>query len=170
MISVSSTINWLGQKVTDFVYGEIDQRMNRIGQAWLSQAQATVHVDTGEMRAGLFYRAENRTLVLGGTSPHTIFEEYGTRYRPPHPKLREALLKVGSTFGFNLELEFAAPSSGTWQGLYAHKNTYVMPSSLQPRPLTRAQHEHVKKHLIPVSQRLYKGNVKRAKMRVRKLG
>lgn len=168
MINVSSVFNWFGDKVTAGVLGLVDRELEQKGQRWLAITRATVHVQTGEMRAGLFYKVENHTLIVGDTSPHAIFEELGTRYRPGHPAMREALLEIGTIFGGDLELQFAAPTAGTWQGMYYHKGSYITPSGIQPRPLTQAQHRHVQQHLVPVSKALHRGNVRRARMRVRK--
>jgi hypothetical protein len=166
MISVTSTINWLGQKVIDGVLGDIDIRMNRAGQKFVDQVHATVHVKTGAMRAGAFYRVEDRTLILGDTAPHTMFEAFGTRFRPGHPQYLEAINSIGSTLGFDLEMNFVVPHISS--PLIAHGGRFIVPSAIQPKPLTQAQHRHVRENLAPALKRLHRGNVKKAKMRVRR--
>lgn len=168
MIGVSSAFTWLGNKVADEVFGEIDQRLTRAGHAWQARAMALAPVKTGALRNSLYFRVENRTLTVGVGVRWGVFQEFGTRTIPPHPYMRPALNELGRIFGAELGMEFAAPGSGQWQGIFAHQGSFVVPSGIQPRPLTRAQHEHVRKHLMPTSRRLHKGNVKRARMVVRR--
>lgn len=165
MINVSSAFQWFGDRVTDLVLGEVNDRLERAGQQFVARASATVHVDTGEMRAGLFYRVEGRTLVLGDTSSHSLFEAAGTRYRAGHPQLFEAINSIGSIFGTNLELDFAVPSIAS--PVLAHGGHMIVPSGIQPKPLTQAQHRRVQANQAEY-RRHYRGNVKRAKMRVRR--
>lgn len=168
MIGVKSAFAWLGQKVSDEVFGEIDNRLTRAGYAWQARAEQLAPVKTGALRSSLYFRVADRTLTVGVGVGYGIFQEFGTRNIRPHPYIRPALNELGWLFGAELGMEFAAPGMGTWQGIYAHQGSFVVPSGIQPRPLTRAQHEHVRKHLMPTSKRLHKGNVKKAKMTVRR--
>lgn len=165
MFSVTSAINWAGNKVTDFVYGEIDQRLNKAGQKFVDTVHATVHVKTGEMRAGAYYRVENRTLVLGDTSPHTIFEALGTRYRPGHPQYLDAINSIGPLLGADVHLDFVVPQITS--PVLAHAGRMIVPGAIHPRPLTQAQHRQVQANQAAYRKR-YKGVVKRARLRVRR--
>lgn len=172
-MGISSSFTWLGQRVTDALLGDIDMRLHQAGQAVVTEAKALVHVDTGATRASIGYRIENRTLVIYVGQPSGIFLEYGTRHSRPYPYLRPALSAVGRIFGGSIEMEFNSLASGAgagWQGIHAVGRGFVVPSAIQPRPLTQAQHRHVQKHLVPTSKKLWHGNVKRAKLRVRRFG
>lgn len=168
MINVSSTLSWLGDKVADALFGEIDRRLTQAGEAWQTQAQSLAPVKTGALRSSLYYRVEARTLVVGVGVPYGIFQEFGTRNVPPHPYMRPALNDLGRMLGAELGMEFNMGGGGPWQGLYAHGGTFVEPSAIQPRPLTGRQRAHVRSSLMPTSKRLHRGNVKRAKMVVRR--
>lgn len=167
MINVTSSLQWFGDKITDLVLGEATDRLERAGQRFVAAVHGTVHVDTGEMRAGAFYRVEGRTLILGDTSRHTLFEAAGTRYRAGHPQFFEAINSIGSIFGASLELDFAVPHIAS--PVIAHGGRMIVPSGIQPRPLTQAQHRRVQANQAEY-RRHYRGNVKRAKMRVRRGG
>ncbi len=161
---VLNSFNWLGDQVKARIYGDIDTRMRMAGQSIVTRAQALAHVDTGEMRAGIgfIYNQSTHTLQIYADAPHSIFEEFGTRYHIPHPYIRPALIEAGRLMGINLEIGFAniphinAP-------MYAHQAGFAYP----PR-LTARQRQHVATHLGPTSRRLYRGNVRRAKIRVRR--
>ena len=170
MISVSSTFSWLGDRVLTTVLGDLDRRMVAAGNQGLVVMQSLAPRKTGYLASQEGFQVVDHTLVFYFGAPYDIFQEFGTRTIRPHPHIRPGLQAIGRTLGFDIELNFNAPGAGAWQGLYAHQGTFIAPSGIQPRPLTRAQHEHVRKHLIPTSKRLHKGNVKRAKMRVRRWG
>ena len=167
-MGVTSTFQWLGQQVIDLVLGDIDMRLRQAGDAWLAESRALAPKKTGFLAAQEGYLVRDRTLVLQMGAFYDIFQEFGTRTIRPTPHVRPAMAAIGRLFGGSIEMEFNTLSSATWQGIYAHQAGFVVPSAIQPRPLTRAQHEHVRKHLLPVSKALFKGNVKRAKFRVRK--
>lgn len=157
-----------GQSVTDLVFGQIDQRLEHAGQQWLTIARNLSPVRTGELQTGLYYRVENRTLVVGGHAPYTIFVDRGTRNRMGQFFIEEALLQIGPLFGAGVEIDFVTPHIAS--PLLAHQGTYVVPSGSQPRPLTQAQHRHVQENLVPAARRYHRGVVKRARIRVRRIG
>lgn len=169
-MGITSSFTWLGQRVSDALLGDIDMRLHQAGAAVIAEAQALAPVRTGALRSSINYRVENRTLVISVGQIYGVFQEYGTRTIPPHPFIRPALAAAGRVFGGSIEMEFNAMSSATWQGIYSVGSGFVVPSGIQPRPLTQAQHRHVQQHLVPTSKRLHKGNVKRAKLRVRRFG
>ncbi len=163
MISVTSTINWLGQKVLDGVLGDIDMRLRQGGEAWLAESRALAPVKSGRLRAEEGYRVENRTLILMMGAPYDIFQEFGTRTIRPHPHVRPAMAAIGRIFGGDIEMNFNTMATGMWTGIHAFEGGFVVPKNL-----TAKQRMHVQRHLLPVSKRLHRGNVKRAKMRVRR--
>jgi hypothetical protein len=169
-MGVTSTFQWFGQRVTDALLGDIDMRLRQAGEAVVAEARALAPVRTGALRSSIHYTVADRTLVIGVEVPWGVFQEFGTRFMRPHPYLRPALAAAGRVFGGSIEMDFAsigASSAAGWQGIHAVGAGFVVPSGIQPRPLTRAQHEHVRKHLMPVSKRLHRGNVARARLRVR---
>jgi hypothetical protein len=167
VIDVTSSFKWLGNQVVDAVLGDVNVRLNRTGQQWLSIVQAIAPVDTGALRAGLFYRVEGRTLTVGGTASHTIFSDRGTRNQPGQFFIERALNQVGSVLGAEIGIEFNVPYIVS--PVLSHQDRMIVPSSIQPRPLTQAQHRRVQGNQAAM-RRHYRGNVKRAKVRVRRIG
>lgn len=165
MIDVKAAFRWAGNAVIDTVMGEIDQRLHQVGSRWLSIAQGLAPVDTGELRAGLYYRVENRTLVLGGTAGHTLFVDRGTRNMAGRWFIENALHQVEPLFGAGLTLEFNVPHIAS--PVIAHQGRMIAPSGIQPRPLTREQHRRVQANQAAY-KRHHRGNVKRAKVVVRR--
>lgn len=165
MIDVKSSFRWLGDRAIDLVMGDINARLNQVGSRWLSIAQSLANKDTGAMAAGLYYRVEDRTLVLGGTQPYTLFQDRGTRNIAGHWFIENALHQVEPLFGAGLRMEFTIPH--IISPVYAHEGRMIVPSGIQPRPLTRAQHRRVQGNQAAY-RRHYRGNVKRAKMVVRR--
>lgn len=165
MINVKSAFNWLGNKVVDAVLGEIDDRLNRAGARFVQRAQALSPVRTGALRAGVYYRVQDRTLVVGDTQSYSLFVEFGTRHMAPRPFIRPALNDLGRLFGADLEMEFGVRNYAN--PILAHPRPNVLFQT--PPTLTAKQLAHVRKHLVPTSERLRKGrNVRRAKMTVRR--
>lgn len=163
MINVSSTFQWFGDRVLNAVLGDIDARMVTAGNQWLSISRSLAPVRTGELRAREDFQVVDHTLVLILGAPWDVFQEFGTRTLAPRPHVRPALAAIGRTLGFDVEMHFNRPGGSTWGGIHATEGGFVV-----PKGLTRGQRLHVQRHLVPMSQRLHRGNVKRAKVRVRR--
>ena len=146
----------------------ITERLQVAGTAWLARSRALAPVRTGRLRDEEDFIVEGNRLRLILGAPYDIFQEFGTRYIRPHPHVRPALNEIGRIFGAHITMDFNTMSSAAWQGVYHHKGQYIVPSAIQPKPLTAKQRAHVAKHLVPSGKQHYKGNVKRAQMRVRK--
>ena len=159
---------WLGDQVENVLRQNIDERLQAAGATWLSLSRSMAPKKTGFLAAEEGFTVANGVLTLVMGAPYDIFQEFGTRNIRPHPHVRPALNAISRILGSEVVMDFNTIGPSTWQGLHAHKGTFIKPSSIQPRPLTRAQHEHVRKHLMPVSAALHRGNVKRAKFRVRR--
>jgi hypothetical protein len=166
-MGITSSFSWLGQRVTDAVLGDMDKRLHLAGQRWLAAVEPITPVRTGELRAGLFYRVENRTLIVGGTALHTLFVDRGTRFMAGQWFIERALNEIGSVFGASLEMEFTVPHIVS--PVLSHGGRMIAPSGIQPRPLTQAQHRRVAANQA-MGRNLHRGNVKRAKVRVRRFG
>lgn len=56
------------------------------------QARGYAHVITGEMRdKTVAHKLSDTEAEVVSTSDHAEFEEFGTRFRPPHPFIRPAM-------------------------------------------------------------------------------
>lgn len=164
MISlIQSGFQWLGDQVVQAVNRDIDLMLNQAGTLWLQRSQALAPVRTGRLRAEEDYQVADRTLVLIMGAPYDIFQEFGTRNIPPHPHVRPALNEMSRIFGTSVEMVFNRPGGSQWSGIHAHEGGFVLPHDLTPK-----QRAHVARHLLPVSKSLHRGNVRRAKFRVRR--
>lgn len=155
------SFQWLGSQVTGFVDRLVEQKLRASGAEWLAISRSLAPVDTGRLRAEEDFRVIGKTLTLIMGTPYDIFQEFGTRYIRPHPHVRPALNAIGRIWGTTIEMEFAAPQIA--RPIFAHKGGFVVPQELTPK-----QRHHVVTHLLPTSRRLHRGNVKRAKFRVRR--
>lgn len=73
------------------VLESIQNGLERCGQLVTEEAKRRVCVDTGELQRSIGYSAEDYDLSIFAEADHAIFEEMGTRYRPPHPYLQISL-------------------------------------------------------------------------------
>ena len=160
--SVGSSISWLGDKVTTWVNQQVDRKMVDAGNAFVVRAQSLAPVKTGTLRASIDYQVIGRTLTIIIGAPWGIFQEFGTRTIPPHPFIRPALNEINRIFGTDVEILFNRPGGSQWGGIFAHQGGFILPHNL-----TAKERAHVAKHLLPVSKKFHRGNVKRAKFRVR---
>ena len=162
---------WFGQQVKDWVLQKVDDRLHQTGDRIVSRAQQLAPVDTGALRNSISYIVAGeglvRTLVIDVGMPYGIYQEYGTRNISPHPFIRPALLEIGRLWGIDVQMTFAHGGPTTWQGVYHTQGRYVVPSAIQPKPLTPKQRVHVENRLAPSGKAMHRGNVRRAKMRVR---
>lgn len=56
------------------------------------QARDYAHVITGEMRdKTVAKKVSDEEAIVDSYSDHAAYEEFGTRYRPPHPFIRPAI-------------------------------------------------------------------------------
>jgi hypothetical protein len=163
LINASATLKWFGRQVQDALLGDLDQRLEQAGAAWLAMSRSLAPVKTGRLRAEEGYRVRDGTLTLIMGAPYDIFQEFGTRNIPPHPHVRPAMAAIGRVFGGTIALQFNTLARGPWTGIHAVGGGFVV-----PRGLTAKQLHHVRSRLLPVSQRLHRGNVRRARMTVRR--
>lgn len=162
---------WLGEQVLHTVEERLFHNLGAMAQAVVADTQARAHKRTGFMASEETYilnRANLSVSFIAGAG-YDIFEEFGTRYRVPHPHWRPALNTVGPIYGFQTEFIFQnvpqihAPILAAGAGFHL------------PSTLTKKQLKHVREHLLPVSKHYhYLGNpykkeltnVGRNKMRV----
>lgn len=163
MIFASSTFQWLGDKVLGAVLGDIDRRMVDAGNRGLAVMQAMAPRRTGFLASQESFAVVDHTLVFRFGAPYDVFQEFGTRYIRPHPHIRPGLRAIGHTLGFDIELQFNRPGGPQWHGIFATGGMTVVPRGLSGHRLA-----HVRQHLATTNKRLHRGNVKKAKMVVRR--
>ncbi len=169
-------IQWFGAKFLRDIEARVDKGLVHAGEAVVSKARQYAPVDTGELRDSIRYEINGsggaaklsmggwttagKTLTIIVDALYGMYQEFGTRYIPPHPYIRPALNEVGKVFGAELGMSFnVMPMTNP---LYAVEAGFTHPPTL-----TSKQKAHVREHLLPASKRHYKGNVRKAKMKVR---
>jgi HK97 gp10 family phage protein len=178
-------IQWFGDRFAREVSDRVDRDLEAAGERWLMISRSLAPFRTGRLRAEEDYEVvsaaesgikitwgglttRNKTLRLIMGAPYDIFQEFGTRYMRPHPHVRPALNRV-RIFGAAISMDFARPRPSVWGGLYATGAGFAMPgANRRLGRLTAQQEEHVRRHLIPVSRQHWRGNVRRARMTVRR--
>jgi HK97 gp10 family phage protein len=158
-------VEWNGQQVMDEVHNRIRNGMLASAEQVVSIARSLAPKKTGRLAMGLGYDFNDAelTVVFTAEAPWSIFQEYGTRYIPPHPYLRPAINHVFSqTFGINTEMAFLNTPHIN-QPILAHGAGFHLPPTLTAKQLA-----HVREHLLPTSKRYYVGAVSRTRMHVRK--
>jgi len=166
---MANVFTWLGDRVLQAVGYDIDARLQAGGAAWLQRSRALAPVRTGELRAREGFEVSNHTLTLIMGAPYDVFQEFGTRNTRPHPHVRPALNAISVPWGGSVVMDFNRLGGSLWAGMYAHQAGFVEPGpSKRYGKLTPRQREHVRRHLMPVSRQFYRGNVRRARFRVRR--
>lgn len=159
---VGGAVSWLGNQVETWVNQQIDRKLNEAGAAWLARSRSLAPVRTGYLRSQEDYQIIGRTLTLIMGASYDIFTEFGTRRMMPMPHVRPALQEMKRIFGTDVELYFNRPGGSTWGGVYAHGGELALPHGL-----SRKERAHLAKHVLPVVKKFHRGNVRRAKIRVR---
>lgn len=148
---------------------EINDSINAQGLA-LSQrieakARALAPYRSGYLRntIDVFYDAIGKSIEIYVGAEYGLFQEFGTRYMPPHPFIRPAL-NAEQIYGFDVTMAF----TNTW--VTDTKLLARGPGFKGHRSLTAKQKQHVREKLTPVSRELYGGgqsNVARARLNVK---
>jgi hypothetical protein len=160
LVQTGGGFTWNGAGVLAYVDRKIIENLHRGGQAVVARAQQLAPVRTGELRSGIDYQVIGKTLTIISRAPHGLFVEMGTRHMMAHPHIRPAINEFGRLWGGSLVMQFNTPN---YLGpVLAHQAGFTHPSTL-----TSKQREHIRRNLMPVSKRLYRGNVRRAKFRAR---
>ena len=161
---MASYVEWHGQQVLDDVHHRLEGNMLALGQQVVAIAERYARKRTGRLATSIHFdfNREDLRLVFVVDTPYGMFVEYGTRNMRPQPYLRPALNAVGPIYGFETEMAFANMPE-IHAPILAHGDTFKVPTSLTAKQLA-----HVKKHLMGASRRHHVGNVKRAKVKIRK--
>lgn len=169
-MGLGSIFQWFGDKLKNAVLSDVNANLNLAGAKWLADSRARAPHKTGFLKAEEGYRVDPQThtliLILG--APYDVYQEFGTRYLRARPHVRPALNAIGRLWGGNIEMLFNRAGPELWRGMFAHQGNFIVPSGIQPKPLTQRQLGHVKTHLAPVSAKLHRGNTKRARFRVKR--
>lgn len=171
---IGESFRWFGDQILNRVIGDVEGRMVRAGEAVVSRARQLAPVKTGALRASIAWVIAGegyagRMLSIQVGMPYGIFQEFGTRNIPPHPYIRPALNEIGRALGFTIQMNFARGGPAEWHGLLATGPGFAASKAAAWKPLTERQIRHVETKLIPTSKRFHRGNVRRARMRVRRI-
>lgn len=161
-------LSWFGDKVAALVNRDAHAKLEQSGAAALAIMRVNAPVDTGNLRAKEDYRVEGSELIFTFGAEYDILTEHGTRFMAPHPHIRIGLNVIPRIWGSSITLDFNAPYIVS--PVLHHKGDFIIPSGIQARPLTAKQKHHVQHVLRPSAKGLHRGNVKRAKIRVRRHG
>lgn len=120
LAAMRKRIGELGDDAGDAAFGIVEG----LADVWVQDAQRTVPVDTGQLRARtnvVSIRASGRSAeaTLQADTPYAGFVEYGTRYVPPRAFFRggrDKAAQVAGGLGGRLEsqLRRALTSGGSW--------------------------------------------------------
>ncbi len=152
----------LGKSMVSAIQGDVNAKLKKGGAEWLTLSRSLAPLRTGELRAKEDYKVEDSKLTLILGAPYDIFQEFGTRNIRPRPHVRPALNAIGRIWGAKIEMSFLSPHISS--PVLAHQAGFV-----HPKGITAKQRAHIKANLLPASKKHYKGNVRRATMRVRKI-
>jgi HK97 gp10 family phage protein len=158
-------IEWNGQQVLDEVHNRIRDGMLKSAAQVVRIAESLAPKHTGRLATsiGFDFNDAELTVVFTVGASYGVFQEYGTRYIPPHPYLRPAINHVFSqTFGVQTEMAFLNTPHIN-KPILAHGAGFHLPDTLTAKQLA-----HVRKHLLPTSKRYYVGAVGRTRMHIRK--
>lgn len=159
---VGGAVSWLGNQVESWVNQQIDRKLNEAGAAWLARSQSLAPVRTGYLRSQEDYQIIGKTLTIIMGASYDLYTELGTRNMMPHPHALPALNEMNRIFGTDVELHFNRTGGSQWHGVYAHRGQLAVPHGL-----TRKQRAHLERHVLPNLRKQWRGNVRRAKIRVR---
>ncbi len=179
--NLKSGLTWLGDQFAKKVMGDVDTKMRLTGEAIVAKAKELVHVDTGQTQAsiGYTYRQSDKTLSIHADTPWALFLEMGTRHSQAYPYIRPAIaFGAGRVWGGGaIEMEFAN-TAYVAHPIIAHPGgkgnvlfqTPPVRSHATPgtNRITPKQLAHVRRHLVPASERLRRNkHVRNAKLIVR---
>jgi hypothetical protein len=63
---------------------ETDAEINKAGDEFRAEARRRAHVISGEMRDSVTHEHEHLESTITADVKQAVFEEFGTRHRPPH--------------------------------------------------------------------------------------
>lgn len=138
-------IDWRGAAFMRFVDGQLEKKAHNCGQRMVSVAKSFAAVDTGFMRANVYYTyaPATKTLSLHSDAPYTMPQEFGWHSHPGHPFLRPAMLIAGPGFFTGINTNIAV---GT---------------SLGVNHVPRTIAAHIRPHISAANRKYNRGVVKR---------
>jgi hypothetical protein len=181
VFNLKSGLAWFGDQFAKKVMTDVDTKMRLTGERVVAKARELAPERTGALKAGLgyTYRQSDHTLSIHSDSGHGLFVELGTRFMAPQPHIRPAIAsEVGTIWGGGkIEMEFANTTAVS-HPILAHPGgkgnvlfkTPPVRSTATPGTtrITPKQLAHVRRHLVPTSERLRRNkHVRDAKLIVR---
>jgi hypothetical protein len=155
------SLSGLASAITGYIDKRIEDSLRQTGEIAVQKARQYAPVRTGRLRAGLHYTVANRTLTLIGEAPWTQFQDTGTRYIMGHFFMERALNEAGRiALGGSVQISYPH-TPRIMRPIYAHRGGYVIPGTL-----TAKQRRHVATNLLPAYRSHYRGNARRARLRV----
>ncbi len=161
-MNVFKSLADLGTSMMTAIQGDITATLNTAGSQWRVMSTNLAPIKTGRLRDLETFKVEGNKLTLILGAPYDIFQEFGTRHIRPRPHVRPALNAIGRLWGATIEMSFLSPHISS--PVLAHQAGFI-----HPKGITAKQRAHIKANLLPASKKHYKGNVRRAKMVVRKI-
>jgi hypothetical protein len=133
---------------------ELDTKLAALGGGLVESMQHYAPLDTGDLRNSIadHYDAATHTLTIYIGMGYGVYQEFGTRFIPPHPFIRPAILDFTPTFqawGLSGTLTINPPPQMS-EPLRATTSGFRLPKK---QKLTAGQLAHVRKHLIPTSRK-----------------
>lgn len=115
---------------TGWIGDLIEKRMHVAGQAMVGLAKAYAAVDTGQMRASIYYTyaPDQKLLTLHCDVPWAWYNELGTYKMKPHPFMRPAMNAVAPAF---LTGKLMGVSTQIMAGTY--NDEYHKPRMIKPK-------------------------------------
>ncbi|MBA2678280.1 MAG: HK97 gp10 family phage protein [Ktedonobacteraceae bacterium] len=83
ILGLAETLQAIDEYVSELEQ-EVDREIQQAGQEMRQEARQRAHVITGEMRDSVTYTAGHLEATVTSDVKQALFEEFGTRYRPPH--------------------------------------------------------------------------------------
>ena len=150
--------------VEQSVIQELDTKLAALGGGIVESMQHYAPFKTGALRDSIadHYDAATHTLTIYIGMGYGVYQEFGTRFIPPHPFIRPAILDYSPTFqawGLSGTLLIHPPTQAS-EPLRATTSGFRLPKK---QKLTAHQVTHVKKKLVPIS-RSFANEFKRRKI------
>ncbi len=168
-----TSLGMWGQQFSNEVHERIVKQMRQKATNIVQKAVRLAPRDTNYLASSIHYEMNENdytvSFIVGAF--YGIFQEFGTRKMRPHPYLRPAINDEFGIYGWETSMAFQNVPH-IYAPIIAHGKGFHLPSTL-----TRKQRGHVRKHLLPISKKMWSvkegrknvpSNVSRSKLEVRR--
>jgi HK97 gp10 family phage protein len=150
---IDSAFNW-NSSWADEKIRELDTKLAAFGGHLANAMQQFAPIETGALRQSIVdtYDVTTHTLTIYIGAPYGVYQEFGTRFIPPHPFIRPAIVEYAAVFqawGLSAELLIHPPAQLS-EPIRATTSGFKLPKHQR---LTAAQVERVNKYLRPTSRK-----------------